>query len=228
MADVPILTPKQDAVLRALGKSALAKRVYWTGGTLLAARFFRHRRSLDLDLFSEELLDADFVDAAMRAVVRAAGGRNVRLTRFPSRTQYFLQFPGGELRVDTVYFPFPALGRRTRWPAYQLTTDSVRDIAANKAHAITERNEPKDVFDLYTILQKEKRWTLGRVFTDVEKKFGAALDPVHFGARALAGIAALDRLAPLLPTRAPTADAIRTFFSQEARRDLRRRLRRET
>lgn len=224
MRDENILSPEQDAVLRALGKSPLARHVYWTGGTLLAAHYFHHRRSLDLDFFSAELLDAAFIDAAMRQAARGARGRGVRLTRYPSRTQYFVRFPKSELKVEAVYFPFPALGKRARWAEYGLAIDSLRDIAANKVHAITERNEPKDVFDLYTMLQTQTAWSLKKIFADVEKKFGVAVDPVHFGARVLAGLDLMEKLRPLLLSDAPPVSTILTFFESEARRELRKRL----
>lgn len=224
MTNTELLTSDQDAVLRALGRDALARTVYWTGGTLLAARYFQHRRSLDLDIFSEDLLEARGVDVAVRRIVRETHARGFRFIRYPSRTEYYLRFPERELRVDVAYFPFPPLGRRVRWHQYGLAIDSLRDIVANKVHAITERNEPKDVFDLYTIL-RAKQWTLKRIFADVAKKFGGDVDPVHFGARVLAGIDDMDRLRPLLPPDAPPAKAIRAFFDGEARKILRRQAR---
>lgn len=48
------LTRSQKKTVDLLAKSPLRDKFYWTGGTLLAYHYLGHRRSLDLDFFSQE------------------------------------------------------------------------------------------------------------------------------------------------------------------------------
>jgi len=48
------LTKTQEKAISHLANSPLAKKFYWTGGTLLAYHYLHRRRSLDLDFFSKE------------------------------------------------------------------------------------------------------------------------------------------------------------------------------
>lgn len=198
--------------------------MYWTGGTLLTVHYLHHRRSKDVDVFSESLPDDLTVAAAMRDIARAAGATTPRHVRFPNRWQYFLDVSRGEeLKLEIVYFPFPALGKRPIVPAYGLRIDSLRDLAANKAHAAFERAEPRDALDLYAILRKQ-RWTLARVVRDVEQKFGITLDTVHLVARLQEAAAGLLDLRPLAVGKLPSPKTISDFFQAHANRALRKTL----
>lgn len=218
------LTTKQRAVLAAVARSAIGGMVYWTGGTLLAVHYLHHRLSKDLDFFTEDLPDDLVVAAVMRDIGEAVGARKSRHVRFPNRWQYFLELPRDEeLKLELVYFPFPALGKRPRLSPYGMRADSLRDLAANKAHAAFERAEPRDAFDLYVILQKE-RWTLTRVVRDVERKFGVALDLVHLVARLQEAAARLPDLRPLAVVKLPPPKVMSAFFQAHANRTLRQAL----
>ena len=48
-----ILTPDHEVILAILAKHEIAKRFYWTGGTLLSHYYLHHRKSFDLDFFSD-------------------------------------------------------------------------------------------------------------------------------------------------------------------------------
>ena len=219
------LSAPQHALLAAVAGSALGRTVYWTGGTLLAAHYLHHRRSLDLDFFTEELPDDLVVSAAIRDISTVVGTKTVHHVRFPNRWQYAFQFRRRELKLELVYFPFPVLGRRPFLPAYGIRIDSLRDLTANKAHAAFERAEPRDTFDLYVILQRTGR-TLGNVLQDVEQKFGVTIDPVHLVAKLRAGAERLLDLRPLAVGKLPAPADIQEFFQTHADQHLRRTLRR--
>lgn len=223
MAQRVALTHTQNVVLRAVARSLLAASLYWTGGTLLATRYLHHRRSLDLDFFTEDLPDDLAVADAFQTIRAATKARRVTHVRYPNRWQYFFSFPRGELKVELVYFPFPALARRPLHPSVRLRVDSLRDLAANKAHAAYERTEPRDVFDLYVILRRSG-WSLQRVLRDVERKFGVALDLVHVVAKLHAGAELLPDLRPLAAGPLPDPPTIQAFFQRAANQNLRRLL----
>jgi predicted nucleotidyltransferase component of viral defense system len=221
MAQRVALTRTQNAVLRAVARSPIAASLYWTGGTLLATHYLHHRRSLDLGFFTEDLPDDLAVADAFQTIRAAVKARRVTHVRHPNRWQYFFSFPRGELKVELVYFPFPALARRTVHPSVRLRMDSLRDLAANKAHAAYERTEPRDVFDLYTIL-RHSGWSLPRVLRDVERKFGVALDLVHVVAKLHASAELLPDLRPLAVGPLPEPAEIQAFFQPAANQNLRR------
>lgn len=217
------LTSAQRAILIAVGASDLQPLVYFTGGTLLASRYLHHRRSLDVDLFSESLPDDLLVARAMRDVGNHVAASRVHHVRFPSRWQYFLTIGTEEVKCDIVYFPFPAVGRRVRDAAINLPVDSLRDIAVNKTHACYERAAPRDAFDLYTILHT-KRWNMPAMLSGVEQKFGIAVDLPHLIARIHGALDHLDDMRPLYIGTPPPVTAMRSFFDDAARAHLRTHL----
>lgn len=217
------LTPAQRAILIAVGAGELQPLVYFTGGTLLASRYLHHRRSLDVDLFSEELPDDLLVTRAMRDVGDLVGASHIHHVRYPNRWQYFLDIGSEEVKCDIVYFPFPAVGRRIRDAELNLPVDSLRDIAVNKVHACYERAAPRDAFDLYVILHT-KRWGIPAMLKGVEQKFGIAIDPPHLIARIHGALDHLDDLQPLYIGKPPSERTMRSFFDDAARTHLRTHL----
>lgn len=215
-----LLSAFQRDLLVAVGQSELRQQVYFTGGTLLAGHYLRHRKSLDLDFFSDELLDDLFVAGQVKEIASRAGVSHIKYTRYPSRSQYFLTRGKDELKFDIAYFPFPKIGRRVRLAEFDLAADSLRDIAVNKVHACFERDAPRDTFDLYMIMKK-MRWTLNVLLKDVQRKFGTEIDLVHLVARLMAAIDKLDEVRPLFVGRPPDATELRQFFKNQANRHLR-------
>lgn len=219
-----VLAPAHRAILTAVGQSEIGRQVYFTGGTMLAAGYLRHRRSFDLDFFSQELPDDLFVADAIQKIANQVSSRKVRFVRYPNRWQYFFVLNGGaEVKLEIVYFPFLSLGRRVLLEQYKLLGDSLRDIAVNKTHAIYEREAPRDTYDLYVILCRHKA-TLSGLLRDVEKKFGVAIDPVHLIARLADSAKRLDEVRPLYLGRRPRPKEVRLFFEHLGYKILRRLL----
>jgi len=206
-----ILTELHRRILIALGKSKLAKEIYFTGGTLLAYLYLHHRYSLDIDIFSDDLLDDVFVTKAMKDLTQMVGAKRVRFTKYPSRWQYFFEFSKTEIKCDIVYFPFPKADKRIKLKEFNLSGDSLLDIAINKVHACYEREAPRDAFDLYTILQT-KKWTLRSLIAGVEKKFGVSIDLVHLVARLLTSTDLIDEMKPLFIGMPPIKKDMQNFF----------------
>ena len=86
-----ILTDNHRRILVALGKSKLAKDIYFTGGTLLSYRYLQHRYSLDVDIFCDDLLDDLLVTKTMQSVSSLVDAKKMHYTRYPSRWQYLLE-----------------------------------------------------------------------------------------------------------------------------------------
>lgn len=217
-----ILTSSHRRVLEALGKSEIAPRIYFTGGTLLSYRYLQHRYSMDIDFFSDDLLEDTSITRTI-ALMRTSLGIQTRLTRYPNKWQYFFVFPKNEIKCDIAYFPFPKAGKRIRLNEFNLFGDSLKDIAINKVHACYEREAPRDVFDLYSILQKEQ-WTLTALLKGVERKFGVSIDLVHLIARMMDSAELLSEMQPLFIGRPPKKKELQDYFMALSTRHLKRQI----
>lgn len=143
-------------VWRKIAVSGLAENFYLAGGTALAIRL-GHRRSIDLDFFSDKDWTSDEIKGELAGlgkfeVVSETTGTlhglldSVRLSFFCYR--YALLFP-----------PAPFGG---------LNLADQRDIAAMKISAISSRGSKKDFIDLFFLL---KKYPLRDLFSFFEKKF---------------------------------------------------------
>lgn len=218
-----ILTQNHRRILVELGKSKLTDEIYFTGGTLLAYQYLHHRYSLDVDIFSDDLLDDLLVTKTMQDLIKKVGAKKLRYTKYPSRWQYFFEFKDSEMKCDVVYFPFPKAGKRIKLKEFGLFGDSLLDIAVNKVHACYEREAPRDVFDLYTILKKQN-WTLQSLLKGVEEKFGTAIDLVHLIARLMASIDLLDDMRLLFIGNPPEKKDLQNYFKSISTKYLNKNL----
>jgi len=75
--------------------------------------------------------------------------------------------------------------------------DSLEDIAANKTMAYFDRNEPKDLFDLYFLLHKGG-FNPSQLLRLVYKKFGVSFNEALFWSEVFKGLPLLRELKPLM------------------------------
>ncbi len=145
--DYSLLYRIQDRVLKIV--AGTDTNFYLTGGTCLNRFFFEKRHSDDLDLFSNEnplfrediriLLDAFDADACPYEVL--------------ADTRDFVRLVVQSMvKVDLVNDRVYRFGRSTR-TSEGVVLDNTLNIAANKICAVMGRDEPKDVFDLYTLFR---------------------------------------------------------------------------
>lgn len=192
------LSKFQKDVLIFFGKDTFGKNFYWTGGTLLAYQYFHHRISADLDFFSNDL----FTDE--------------QCLKFINRRRLYLIERGKEtLKLEIVFFPFPAIEKRKILPEFSLKIDSLTDIMINKTLSIYQRNEVKDVYDLYCYLNNRPKYDLSKLIDLVEKKFGVAIEQTLLLAKINELITNFDNLQPLLITQQPElTKKVKTFFQR--------------
>lgn len=142
-----VLYPFQDQVLALL--SRLETGFYLTGGTAASRGYLNHRFSDDLDLFvndraefalwADRLIEALSGDSSLRIDVRQKEERFVRLIlerqEVVLKVEMVNDVPShiGEVRQHSV------LGR----------LDSPENILANKVTALIDREEPKDLADIW-------------------------------------------------------------------------------
>jgi len=113
------------------------------GGTALALRY-GHRSSVDLDLFSHEILNYPQIIDELEASFR---------NRFIYKQQ---QIKSGifcfidDIKVDIVHFPHEPIADIEDWDTIRMYSSA--DISAMKIQAILGRAQKKDFWDLYELL----------------------------------------------------------------------------
>lgn len=194
-------TPLQKKFIAAYERTPLAKKFYLTGGTLLAVRYLQHRHSLDLDFFNNERVNLTEVQRAIEAIVKRTGIQLVGEVRhIADRYEWAIRDAQEQTKVEFVWYDFKPLKPHPHWQG--ILIDTLDDIAANKVMALLERREPKDIFDIYHILQK-KNWKLAKILKLMHQKFGLRIDEQTFLADAELALKRLDAVRGLLLTDHP-------------------------
>lgn len=169
-------TSRQNEFLDVVTKEEyITSNFYLTGGTALAAFYYNHRESEDLDFFTaaEEGIDEkalrDILFKAQRTI-KWIGAQKV------GQTNYILTFKDKDtLRLDFVHYTFEPLGKREVW--HGLEIDSLIDIATNKLDVILQRKKARDYVDFYFLVKKEK-FSLRELIKNELKKFDWQVDPI--------------------------------------------------
>jgi hypothetical protein len=112
------------------------------GGTSLALQC-GHRLSIDLDFFSTDLIDYEEIYLNLKPLGKV---------ETVSRSKYINCFYINDIKVDFVSLPY-------RWLEHPIMEDSIRlaglkDIAAMKLSAITNRGSKKDFIDITLLIEK--------------------------------------------------------------------------
>ena len=158
----------QDKVLAAIFSAETT--FYLTGGTCLN-RFYHNRRySNDLDLFTNEnVLFRDDVRILLDALTSASLSYAIQVD-----TRDFVRLLiQDELQLDLINDRVYRYGKSIH-SSLGIVLDNELNICANKLCAIIGRDDPKDMFDLYTIFKKDKLdWKMA--LTAAAKK--CVLDP---------------------------------------------------
>lgn len=220
------LTERQQLAIDSLAKSPLADRFYWTGGTLLAVRYLHHRLSEDLDFFSETPFTFDEVNAWVQQYKNEAGFSTVRSQKIFDRWEFLFE-NSEQLRIEFVHYNHEKKTLHPRERFLGVLVDSLEDAAANKTMAYIDRNEPKDVFDLYFLLTKET-FTPMKLLELVEKKFGVKMPENLFWSQSFKA-GALSQIQPLLlkeseQEKIQLLERIQIYFKSESAKFLGRQL----
>lgn len=192
-----ILNNFQKKALKIISASALSQLYVWAGGTALAYQF-KHRLSEDLDFLSETLLPDEHILTEINHLQQKLKIVSVKTLKKQNRFIFELNKDKQNLKLEFVYFPFPALKPHQSCRKFsRLKIISLLDMAVNKLFALYERAEAKDVFDLYFLLKK-KKYSLNALIKGIDKKFGVQIDKTHLYAQAKKALANLKFLKPLI------------------------------
>ncbi len=219
-------TPLQKKFLAEFKKTPLANEFYLTGGTLLAVHYLHHRHSLDLDFFANTPVELIKVLPIMEKIAEKAGITLGEYRRIADRHEWGLHYGKEDTKIEFVFYDFKPLKPHLVWDG--LLIDTLEDAAANKAFALIERHEPKDIFDIYYLIQKTK-WNLPKFLKLMEKKFGLKMDEQTLLIEAELALKRLDGVRKLLLTDNPEEQEkqfkiIHKYFDDIAYRYLHKRL----
>ena len=120
---------------------------YLTGGTCLNRFFFEKRYSADLDLFSNE---NNLFREDVRILLDALAANGCIYEVVVDTRDFVRLMAESKLKIDLVNDRVYRFGKSARTPE-GIVLDNIENIAANKVCAVLGRDEPKDVFDLYTL-----------------------------------------------------------------------------
>jgi len=194
MAKPASITHLQKSILVTFSHSSLTKQFYWTGGTALTFFYLHHRRSYDIDFFSDTPVEYRTVYSFVKGLSEHIFLRNITQRRVFDRWEFFLK-NHGEARIEFVHYDFKNLKPRKKWNG--ILVDSLDDMAANKTMAMIDRKEPKDAFDVFSLIQK-KRYTPESLLALAKRKFGLSVPVSVFWGEGIRGAEALFELRPLL------------------------------
>ncbi len=136
------LRPDTLDVLKKAMAEPLLNDFTLVGGTALAL-YFGHRISEDIDLFTWQKFNVDYLLNELEKKLSF----NIKI-KTPIGAHLFIE----KVKTDLVYFPTPPIRE-------SLTVDGVRllhieDLAAMKLNAIANRGAKKDFYDLFFLLEK--------------------------------------------------------------------------
>ena len=180
MKNASILTVAQQSVIAQLAaEQDIVRQFTLSGGTALAAFHLHHRRSDDLDFFSEKPVDDLRVRRFAEKVRIDFGAPVMEVRRIYDRHLFLIADKNGDqLKLEFTHYPYTPLES----PIIQggIQVESLRDIATDKLAALLDRFEPKDYYDLYFLLRDHT--TLQKLRADLQTKFHIIANPVQLGA----------------------------------------------
>lgn len=185
MAKKEILTLHQKQFLEFASKiDYIYKNFYLTGGTALAAFYFHHRLSEDLDFFNEnEEVNLQVLNRVLGKFEKENKVKKIEQRSIFGIHNFFFHFPNKEvLKVDFSYYPFPRIARGIKFK--NIIIDSDYDIAVNKVHTIAMQPRARDFIDIYFLI-KEKGYNINDLIMKARAKFDWHIDAIQLGSQLL-------------------------------------------
>lgn len=211
----PVLSRFQKQILNLWPETELSRMFYLAGGTALAQYYFQHRKSEDLDFFTEEELSLPELERFISFVGGKTSLSKVEYKRRFGLYTYFL-YPKGEKKshkIDFGQYPFPLIERPRNFNG--ILVESLYDIAVDKAHTISVRPRLRDFIDLYFILRERTDWKIRDLLRRGFEKFGIQIEALQLGEN-LFQVKKLEDMPVML--KRFDRKAMNDFFLSEAKR----------
>jgi predicted nucleotidyltransferase component of viral defense system len=172
------------------------------GGTALSLQL-GHRISVDLDFFTETFFSTEKI---YREIKKA--GFNPIVLQEEKGT---LTLTINEIKVSLFHYPYLFLDEKKMWKGISIA--GVKDIAAMKVIAITQRGARRDFIDLYFILQDTPFW---KIAENMVRRFSKErINPMHIGkALVYFADAEVDPDPRYCGHKRPTWENVKDFFTK--------------
>lgn len=157
-----VLSKDAKKSLAVLGKSRLLQDAYLAGGTALALQM-GHRISVDFDFFTGKKFNGNIFVRKLKKLIP-----DFRLERTAAGT---LLGNINKIRFSLFFYDYPLLFKKHSFSGIIKIAD-IKDIAAMKIAAISDRGTKRDFIDLYFITKIEKILSLDEILRLYDKKFG--------------------------------------------------------
>jgi predicted nucleotidyltransferase component of viral defense system len=156
MFHLSTVDPETFSLLKDVFKVPFIKKQFaLAGGTSLALQI-GHRKSIDLDFFSEK----SFLPMDVEILLAEVGSWHYEPT---ARSERMLFCYINKIKCDFVNEPFPVIKPLVEEEGIKLY--SIAGIAAMKMHTICGRGKKKDFIDIYALLQNFEWITMLEWFT---------------------------------------------------------------
>ncbi len=163
-----VLYPLQDMVISVFRESPF----YLTGGTALSRGYYNHRYSDDLDFFVNDYPEFRRISETQVAKLQKLFGD----VEIDSKGEHFYRiFVGNErLKIELINDVPSHIGQMVNHPVLGMI-DSKENILANKITAIVDRTLPKDIVDIFVLLNDGL--SIKKALTDAGSK-AAGISPL--------------------------------------------------
>lgn len=214
------LNENQITLIKLLSISSLVKKFYLTGGTALSVFYLHHRLSIDLDFFSDKPFSYEELTIFLNKIKGEFNLQEIPAVKIFDRWQFTVEAKE-PVKLEFVYFNHEKKRLKPLEKHMDIFVDSLDDIAANKTLAYFDRNEPKDLFDLYYLINKSG-FSVSRLLQLVNDKFGIRFSEFSFWSESTKSLKLLNSLRPLIIDKNPEAliEKISKFFLEEGRKSL--------
>ncbi len=163
-----VLYPLQDMVISVFRESPF----YLTGGTALSRGYYNHRYSDDLDFFVNDYPEFRRISETQVAKLQKLFGD----VEIDYKDEHFYRiFVGNErLKIELINDVPSHIGQMVNHPVLGII-DSKENILANKITAIVDRTLPKDIVDIFVLLNDGL--SIKKALTDAGSK-AAGISPL--------------------------------------------------
>lgn len=214
------LNKNQKILIELFSKTSLVKKFYLTGGTALSTFYLHHRLSVDLDFFSDKPFSYEELTVFLGEVKEKFKLEEISAVKIFDRWQFATQSKE-PVKMEFVYFNHEKKRLKPLEKRENIFVDSLDDIAANKTLAYFDRNEPKDLFDLYFLINKGV-FTVARLLFLVKDKFGIKFSEFSFWSESTKSLKLLSSLEPFIIENNPkdVIKKVKHFFLEEGKKYL--------
>jgi len=217
-------TESQKKIIDLFSASSLSKKFYLTGGTALSVFYLQHRLSIDLDFFSDKPFLYDEIAPFIERLKKDFNLKEIPTVKIFDRWQFTVK-DKETVKLEFVYFDHEKKRLKPLKKEGRILIDSLEDIAANKTLAYFDRNEPKDLFDLYYLITK-KDFPVSKLLELVKDKFGIVFSEISFWSESTKSLKLLASLRPFIAEKNfdSLIKEINSFFYEEGKKSLAEKL----